>query len=678
MPPAANGTLKFTLDNAGRVAGYPLWASETMMRLGYALSEELRAVQAQPDLVSSGNCALTGTWRRTFDDNDSNQALSAGDIVTVTYTTCNREPLARSADGTASLRLLGVDPNGDFRAEVALPLPGMVVSSVVGTPGASDFRVSGLAQIEVRHDDLQNGLVVGGGAKDSILFDFPGLAYAGDRIQAFRFEKTQRWDEARTHLSLHMHYDSPELGGSFEVSTPVALTAWLDSMPEPRGDQGDVQMLGKAGDLVKVFVAGAGGAAVELGVVLDQAGDGLIEGRGEGRWSDAGLTTGFFFADYTPGGRGNAFAYDHNEFTLRAPFAARYDLPVGSVLSVQFTRPPADGQTLHWRLVDRGALMNASTAASDVPIQVEPHGALVIIKPSTALRYSRRYQLVLETGAPPGTAQEVRATTGATLSLRGAVAEFQTPDYLTNVIAFNGPGMLLTPASDAQLSTFPQREGAPPVSYLWTQLSGPPLTIDQPTQRQTAVRLAGAGHGIGSAMVQLTMSLADGTSESTTRAVRTVHDLTDTWVSSLHVPGLYTMDPERHVLGGPAVGTLSVTAEQGRLQIRYVDTAGPGDYFSDWSVDLRSADGQALVPGLYVNAWGSHSLGRPDGVPGLDFNYQFNDFAPFGSEFRILELATDPAGQVVRLAVDFTVNGIGSFTPSRGSVRFNSAVNLTP
>lgn len=41
---STSATLKFTPSNAGRVAGFPLWASEGLMRLGNALSEDVLAV----------------------------------------------------------------------------------------------------------------------------------------------------------------------------------------------------------------------------------------------------------------------------------------------------------------------------------------------------------------------------------------------------------------------------------------------------------------------------------------------------------------------------------------------------------------------------------------------------------------------------------------------------------
>ena len=50
QPPVAdNGLLAFRTDNVGRVAGYPLWATELMFRLGQLVSEDI----ATPHLPTS-------------------------------------------------------------------------------------------------------------------------------------------------------------------------------------------------------------------------------------------------------------------------------------------------------------------------------------------------------------------------------------------------------------------------------------------------------------------------------------------------------------------------------------------------------------------------------------------------------------------------------------------------
>ncbi len=673
------GTLNFTLDNAGRVAGYPLWAGESLMRLAFTLGKELEASTSQVGLSVSGNCETNGTWQRTLADNDGNSVISAGDVLTVTYTACSREPLARSAEGGATLTVIGVTPNGGYSVDVSLSAPGVGISAVRGAPRVPDYRVSGHIHVEVIRTQTRDTLIVGDGTQDDVLFDFPGSPVAGDRVQAFRLEKTHRWDEARTWLDLRMRYESPELGGNFEVSSPVPLRAWLDTMPEPGSQQGRLEMRGHGGDLVSIGVIGAGGTAADIAVRLDQGGNGSVEGTGEGRWTDAGLITGFYFADNTPGGRANTFALLTSEFSLRPPFKVIGAEPVDSIFRLQFTRPPADAQAWRWRLVDLGRWPFLDGATGEVPVEVQLQGALVLIKPLRALRYSRRYELRLDTGVPTSNGQLLRAVTGGTLELfAGLVGNFQTPDYLSPRIGISGQPSLILAGQATQLFAAPQAAGAPAVSYLWTQVDGTPLFIDQVTQRETAVTLAGSGSGIGSATVRLTLSLADGTNESTDYAIRTVHDLTGQWTSSVRVPELAFVIPERLVLGGPAVGSLAVAGGADRLAVNYSDRAGPGEMYPDWSVAVRSGDGLPLRPGRYTNAWGLAASQRPVLAPGLEFTFGSTVFIPSESEFEILELEVDASGQISRLAMDFVVRGTGDFTPSKGSVRWNTALPLSP
>lgn len=301
----ASTILAFTTANAGRVAGYPLWASELMLRIGQAVSEEVSAAAKQSRAtVVTVNCS-SGTLQRSWADKDGNGTLGAGDEITLDFSACAREPLARSAQGRITVLLDSVTSGGDFVARVVLPAPGMVLAAVVGAPGPADFRVSGQTRMALAHSKLRHTLLIGGGSDDAIAFDFPGAGFAADRISAFRLDKTLRWDEARTQLDIRMHYDSPELGGSFDVSMPAPLRSWLDELPEPDAQQGSFAMRGRGGDLVSVTIGSASRGPSDLSVTLDLGGNGSVDARGQGTWESAGLVSGVFFADYTPGGRGN-------------------------------------------------------------------------------------------------------------------------------------------------------------------------------------------------------------------------------------------------------------------------------------------------------------------------------------------------------------------------------------
>lgn len=580
-------------------------------------------------------------------------------------------------DGTASLKLTSVDASGGFTALVSIPTPGIAVSMVVGDK-APDFRISGQMPLSLSVSETRRTLVVGDGGSDEVLFDFPWWAIGGDRLSAFRLEKSQRWDEARSHLDLRMRYASPELGGSFDVSTPTPIASWLDTLPDPGPGQGWLLMKGAGNDQVRIDVTSAGGSGQQISVKVDFGGDGSVDVTGDGNWTDAGLISGYFFADYTPGGRGNSYAMDPKEFSLRAPFKASFSVAPQDALRVQFTRPPVDAGNWTWRLMDLGPLSSGPTAAQPVTVTVQNQGALVVIKPAQPLRYSRRYELLLDTGVPAPQGQLLRAATGGTLELhQGLVGGFTTLDHLNPLPAFVAWPLYLSATSGTRVSTPAQREGAPPATYSWAQVSGPPVVIATPHAAATDVTLGAGASGIGSATLRLTMALADGASESADIVIRTVGDISQPWASFLRVPGIPSGSREQLMWGGPAVGQLRVTGSGDRLTLSYTDQAGPAMHYPDWSLQLRTGDGAALKPGSYTNAWSVGAVGRPAGAHVLEFDMRSYGFMPRGSDFTILELETDGAGGVTRLALDFVVRGIGDFTPTTGSVRFNSARPLT-
>lgn len=274
----------------------------------------------------------------------------------------------------------------------------------------------------------------------------------------------------------------------------------------------------------------------------------------------------------------------------------------------------------------------------------------------------------------------LRASTGSALVIReGLVGFFETLDYLNPRPAFSGRGKVLEATQSVTVDTSTQADGAPPVSYLWKHIAGQPVTIATPTARESKVSLGDGASGIGTSTVRLTMTLEDGTSESADLLIRTVHDTDLPWASFVRVPASAGPTiPERAYWGGPGVGQLRIVGGGDQLAVEYSDTVLPEDFSADWSVHLRNGDGAALRPGKYTDAWSASAAGIPSGANRLEFSLGRNALAPWGSDFTILELETDGAGKVTKLALDFVVQGVGDYSPTTGSVRWSSAVPLPP
>jgi hypothetical protein len=681
-PPASgNGLIAFMPSNMGRVAGYPLWSAEMIMRLGQLVSDDIATPANQSGL---GGCPGGGNLQREWTDRDGSNSLSAGDEISLQYSGCSRHPLTGGMDGRATVTLVSVTANGDFEAHLVLPQPGVAIGYTTGLPGDSNFRITGQTQVTVSHTELRQTLAVGDDSDAEISVGFPDSSVAPDRITALHLSKTHRWDEARTHVEMRMRFESPELGGAYQVATTTPLIAWLDTLPEPGPQQGEIQMRGRGGDEVRVQVAGAGSPdPADIGGWLDQSGDGTREAALTGRWSDAGMVTGVFFADYTRGGRGNAYAYDPNEFQLRRTGTGAGATPVESSFAFQFTRPVANASAWRWRLLDKGRLDQMPTAGVEVPVQAELFGALIKLRPASALRYSRRYELLVETGEPSTNGQQMHATTGGSLSVYGGfLGDFRTPDFLNTQATFLNPATLMAGVPFEIAGFQPPADAPPSLRYQWTQVSGTPLTIAHPSERTTLLGLAAGATGVGSATIRLTVSLdGAGNSESADYVLRTVAGTSDAWLSRLRVPLSEDWNtPPKEFWSGPAVGEMTATRQGDQLTLAYVERADPDNRNGDWRIHLKSADGQLLQPGRYTNAYSTGWFDRPSsGASTMDFTSGIYQLSVVRGEFTIHELEVDTAGVVTKLALDFVAprNNVGPVNSS-GSVRINSQHALPP
>lgn len=680
QPPVANnGLLAFNLDNVGRVAAYPLWASELVFRLGQLVSDDIATAPGERDRAG---CPGGGQLQRDWSDKDGSQTLSAGDELLLQYTGCSRSPLTRNMEGRVTVTLTSAQPNGDFDALLAIAAPGVAIGYTTGLPGRNDFRITGQMRLSVARTALRQSLTIGDSSDTAISIGFPGESTGPDRMTALRISKTHRWDEARTSIELQMRYDSPELGGAYDVATVAPIKAWLDTVPEPGPEQGEIRMLGGGGDETRVQVAtNAAPEFAELGGWLDQDGNGSREALLTGTWQGAGIASGVLFADYTRWGKGQAYGYDANEFSIRGPFVGGATLPTDSTFTLQFTRPMVGANNWRWSLLDKGRLDQVPTAGTEVPVAVEVNGAQITVRPAAALLYSHRYELRVDTGEPSDNGQLMRATTGGSLSVfAGSLGEFTTPDVLTPRSTLAGH-LTLKAGTPLEAEAIQGLPGDPNVRYRWTQVSGTPLTISQPDGRVTAITLGAGARGIGSSTVRLTVQL-DGVdqTESADYVLRTVADTSDAWSSRLRVP-LNLQDwftPPKELWSGPAVGTLTATRQADRLTLNYVEAANPADPNGSWTIELRSADGQALQPGTYANAYSTGWFQRPPGVPTLDVVSGLVRPASVQGSFVIHELVVDGTGRITRLALDFTApQGSGPVTTT-GSVRIDSVVPLPP
>lgn len=671
----SSGTLAFDTPNAGRVAGYPVWATGAVLVAGHRVAQEANDVMQARSAQDERACGVGGRVLRAWDDVDASGSPSAGDRVRLTFERCQHAATVPSVDGRTELTLESVGPGDAFAARWQLSGPGLEFGAVALMP---QHGVEGQARLQWSRTPARESLEVTGTGDQVLRLPFAGLLAAADRITEFRLAKQLRWDEARSVVEAAMRYDSPDLGGSFGVRTTAPLRAWFDRLPEPFAGQGSFEMRGRNQDTVRVTVVNGGnGSERPLSVSLDARGDGSVEATGAGDWFDFGPHSNHFFADTSPAGRGDVYAYDPADFQVRSLPWGHRPVPVGSVLPLQFTRPVADG-AWRWRLVELGIVepFPARDADTEVPVVVERLGALILVRPLQPLRHSHRYALRLDTGEFQGGQMQVRASTGEVMAWSGTTAfRFETPDHLNPQAYFYNDSTILTPGESGRVEAAPQPEGAPAVSYRWRQIDGTPVVLDTPDARTSTIRLAGAGQGIGIARLQLTVTLPSGESASKELVVRTMHDTTGAWFSALRAPENAFEFLPRVITAwsGPATGRLEASVRNGRLVLRHTELVQRNVWgYRDWTLEFASGDGRALAPGRYTEASSSALGERLPGAPVVEFTRAGVVLVPWRSEFTLHELETDATGQVTRLAIDVRLEGVGGDVPTTGSVRIGS------
>lgn len=668
-PPAAapSPPTGITPEQTGSAVSFSLWAANHGLKLAHVVGQDLLDFEA-----GSGTCAGGGSWTRSVVDLDGDGRPGAGDSLRLDYRGCPRAPLATQVlEGAAEIRVIEAR-DGTVAGDLILGSAGLEVADVLAGQRSPTLLLAGRARLVVRLGEDGQSTQLGAGADtDELAFAIPGLPFAPDRWRAFRFDKVQSLRAATTTLSLRGRFDSPEIGREFEVSTPEPLVAWINQLA-PQPDRGHLT-LRSAADRIDVrprlLADPFNGAGFR--VELDSGNDGSLDAVGEQRWDLAGLGVLFLWADEPLVDPAPYRFVLGGVFELGRPAGARTDVPVDRPIEILFSRPPVGTDGWRWSLLESQLGIYEGRA---VPIDVRFDGARVHIVPRERLLYSRSYTLLLDTGRTEDSGVVAEAVDGSTLRIEeGRVDAFRTQDFLNVGVLFDAPNRHLLEAGSAGMLSAPLPvAGAPAATYRWEQLDGPPLAFATPTQRSTGVTLLPGSSGIGQARVRLTVTLPDGASDSAEATVRTLADTTGPWIGLLNLPPNGYGDPGRPVWSGANVASLEVGFEGVSLVIRVVEPNADGlGLHPGWLLRLTPPAGNALALGLYEGAQGSASATNDPARPTLALTVGGVVGMLDNSSFEIHELAMDPAGNVIRLSLDFTARGSGGVF-GNGSLRLGS------
>ncbi|MDP3823912.1 MAG: hypothetical protein Q8R33_20775 [Burkholderiales bacterium] len=607
----------------------------------------------------------------TLTDRDGNGVASAGDRISVMARDCSVPVLTDIATGTIEIELR--DTTGlqgtALRGHVDFGA-GLSFAGAFATAQSETVKLAGSMLFETSSSDITSTLRALSSAADDLQVQAPRFGgVSAESIRDFTMSKALNYADARSVLSFDFRYESEAFGGSFHVSTPEPLLAYLNTYPE----QGRMLVSGAAGSLITLrpnFTLGSSSYQIEL----DLTGDGFIDARGQVEWSQ--VIPGFAWWDGVkplqwafPVFMTRTYLSTGLSVDLRFAWTSATD----TVFLVQFSRPLAETTTdLQFRFADRGSdAANADWTLTNIAASATRQGAVFVVKPLAGLRHGRRYDLQFsQNGSDWLSTIVVQDTLANSVSL--SPMSLSTPDTL-RAVASASAGVLLSSADRAQLSAAGSIGTIRPiVSYRWTQTAGTPLRIASPDAASTEVSWGDTlPTGADTATLRLTVTDTAGDTDWTSVVVRSASLAGTTRLLYMRgTAGDYIVG-DNVVVHADNTGTFHTDS----LNSGYANTlfygANPGTF---WNLSFATIDGAPMVAGAYENAirapFREHQNGIDVGGDGRGCNQ-------ITGRFDVLEIQVDANGNLLRFAIDFEQHCEGPASPPLfGSYRLNSTIPL--
>jgi hypothetical protein len=281
---SVNGGLAVSLAQGALGGGAtPAAVTNRSHALGVALQRALQAAtrqrttiastSAHPAAVSSdvSNCDVSGSMTMAFNDKDSNNRLSAGDVLTATFAQC-KESATLSVNGTVAITITGTPTDTQFSASaqfqnLAVQDSG-VTSTLTGTVAIAETDTSTLSDttITVGSDGL-SAAMSSTGYSDAVVFE-PGMVFTTSVIGT----------TSTFSVSMAGSFTAQSIGGRVTVATPVALSQGFgDAYPS----SGQVRITGASGSTLLVTAL----SATQVQLQLDANGDGTYETTSTVAWA---------------------------------------------------------------------------------------------------------------------------------------------------------------------------------------------------------------------------------------------------------------------------------------------------------------------------------------------------------------------------------------------------------
>lgn len=246
---------------------------ERAMTAAQGSRKGIASVAVHPSASASNTepCSVGGTLTVTVDDHDGNNALSAGDVISVSFAQC-KDSATSSMNGAISITLTGTPTATQFAANASFQnvvvVEDGVTSTIAGdvTVAENDTTLDTVTTLNVGSGGL-TASTASSGYNDSVSF-----------ASGFVIRTDEATSGASTSVSLSGTMSAQSLGGSITISTPQALVQLsTDNYPSA----GQVIVTGATGSAVRATVLDNAQVRVEL----DANGDGTYESTATVAWT---------------------------------------------------------------------------------------------------------------------------------------------------------------------------------------------------------------------------------------------------------------------------------------------------------------------------------------------------------------------------------------------------------
>lgn len=665
----SSGPLALNAANAADVATLSPSAGELVLQFAQVAVDGASRRLSSPTSQTQA-CANGGLVTTTLIDNDGNGVVSANDRVTIELRDCGMLLMGTVLSGTVVIDLAaaGAGPPATLRGEVSLG-NGIAMTPPSGPVPGVTLAMEGSWSFQWSEDAFRTELTVTSSSADDLRLTGTGSSGSvTERFRALSVSKALHRDEARSIVQMLLRHESELLGGSIVLSTPQALTSYLNTYPE----SGQLEARGADAAVVRIrpnFVLSSDQFIVEL----DSNGDGRPEASASMAWTNAIL--GYLWWDGRAGLTWAAMPYQTQPFSTTAfSYAVTSSDPngVNSEYRVQFTRPPAANTTLQFRFRDMGSTTGYDPEIIDVAADVDHRGALYVVRSRQSLRHGRTYSLDASADGVNWFNTQVGDTLGNLVSI-GFVTTIATPDTMRAKIVASG-GTLSSAAAVIELDAGSSFSARPIAGYQWRQLSGTPLVLSAPQSAQTQLHWGSVvPTTLDNCVFELTITDTAGDRETTRISIAVYQPASVTRLLHFRSAAGDYIGAGQTVTVSDTTGTFGALPANtgGVITFGYSET----NFISWWNLSLAGANGVPLTVGVYADARRAAFAGANNG---LDFYGSGRGCNQVFGRFKVLELQTDPGGAINKIAVDFEQHCESADAPPLfGSLRINSLLPIT-